>query len=109
MSEFLRAYILEALYDILIVAIIMILMYLSFYRSFFYFFLRQFDASLLELQASLPSNYQDTDDKYKLLRKKLSNDHAKILYCLEDLGLVCAYEVRLYVLYFFFFYLQEEI
>lgn len=92
MSDFLCVYILEALPDILVVAIIMILMYLSFY-CIFLIFLRQFDASLLELQASLPSNYQDTDDKYKLLRKKLSNDHAKILYCLEDLGLVCAYEV----------------
>ena len=67
--------------------------------------MRQFDASLLELQASLPSNYQDTDDKYKLIRKKLSNDHAKILYCLEDLGLLCAYEVRFIcgVIYFFLF------
>uniref|UniRef100_A0A5B7CE62 Uncharacterized protein n=1 Tax=Davidia involucrata TaxID=16924 RepID=A0A5B7CE62_DAVIN len=52
----------------------------------------KFDALLLELQGSLPNHYKDMDDKYKILRKRLSNDHAKILYCLEDLGLICAYE-----------------
>ena len=53
----------------------------------------QFDASLLELQGSLQSNYKDTDDKFNMLRKRLSNDQAKVLYCLDDLGLMCAYEV----------------
>ncbi|PSS19311.1 Endoribonuclease Dicer 3a like [Actinidia chinensis var. chinensis] len=52
----------------------------------------KFDASLLELQGSMPSQFRDMEDKYKALRKRLSNDHAKILYCLEDLGLLCAYE-----------------
>ncbi|KAA8546198.1 hypothetical protein F0562_003063 [Nyssa sinensis] len=52
----------------------------------------KFDALLLELQGSLPSHYRDMDGKYKILRKRLSNDHAKILYCLDDLGLICAYE-----------------
>jgi hypothetical protein len=54
---------------------------------------QQFDASLLELQGSLQSNYKDMDDKFKMLRKRLSKDHAKVLYCLDDLGLMCAYEV----------------
>ena len=53
----------------------------------------QFDASLLELQGSLQSNYKDMDDKFNMLRKRLSNDQAKVLYCLDDLGLMCAYEV----------------
>ncbi|XP_050268142.1 endoribonuclease Dicer homolog 3a isoform X1 [Quercus robur] len=52
----------------------------------------KFDASLLELQGSLQSNYKDTDDKFNMLRKRLSNDQAKVLYCLDDLGLMCAYE-----------------
>ena len=37
----------------------------------------QFDASLLELQGSLQSNYKDTDDKFNMLRKRLSNDQSK--------------------------------
>lgn len=53
----------------------------------------QFDASLSEMQGLLQSTYKDTDDKFKMLRKRLSNDHAKILYCLDELGVLCAYEV----------------
>ncbi|KAL0407818.1 UNVERIFIED_CONTAM: Endoribonuclease Dicer3a [Sesamum radiatum] len=52
----------------------------------------QFDAILLDFQKSLPSQYKDADDKYKLLRDRLANDHSKILFCLENLGLLCAYE-----------------
>ncbi|XP_059458543.1 endoribonuclease Dicer homolog 3 [Corylus avellana] len=52
----------------------------------------KFDASLSESQGLLQSSYKDTDDKFKMLRKRLSNDHAKILYCLDELGLLCAYE-----------------
>ncbi|KAL7001833.1 hypothetical protein U1Q18_002981 [Sarracenia purpurea var. burkii] len=55
---------------------------------------KKFDALLLELQGSMPSHYRDTDDKYQALRKRLSNDHEKILYCLDNLGLLCAYEVE---------------
>ncbi|KAF3446126.1 hypothetical protein FNV43_RR11305 [Rhamnella rubrinervis] len=51
----------------------------------------KFDASLLELHG-LVNNYKDIDDKIKTLRKRLSSDHAKILHCLDDLGLICAYE-----------------
>ncbi|CAK7352744.1 unnamed protein product [Dovyalis caffra] len=53
----------------------------------------KFDASMLDLQGSTKSGYKDMDDKLKTMRKQLSKDHAKILNCLEDLGLVCAYEV----------------
>ncbi|XVF35247.1 hypothetical protein REPUB_Repub18cG0129200 [Reevesia pubescens] len=50
------------------------------------------DASLSKLQCSLQTSYKDMDDKFKMLRKQLSNDHAKILHCLDNLGLICAYE-----------------
>ncbi|PRQ28075.1 putative ribonuclease III post-transcriptional gene silencing PAZ-Argonaute family [Rosa chinensis] len=50
------------------------------------------DASFLKLQESIQSNFKDLDDKVKALRKRLSNDYEKILYCLDDLGLICAYE-----------------
>ncbi|RDX92252.1 Endoribonuclease Dicer-like 3, partial [Mucuna pruriens] len=52
----------------------------------------QFDASLLRLQQSVECQYKDIDDKLGKLRKRLFNDYSKILYCLDDLGLVCAYE-----------------
>jgi endoribonuclease Dicer len=50
---------------------------------------------MLALQGSTQSCYKDMDDKLKATRKQLSKDHAKILNCLEDLGLICAYEVWL--------------
>ncbi|XP_011002830.1 PREDICTED: endoribonuclease Dicer homolog 3-like isoform X2 [Populus euphratica] len=52
----------------------------------------KFDASMLALQGSIQSCYKDMDDKLKATRKQLSKDHVKILNCLEDLGLICAYE-----------------
>nr|XP_019070569.1 endoribonuclease Dicer homolog 3a isoform X1 [Solanum lycopersicum] len=52
----------------------------------------KFDAALADLKLSLPSQYKDTDDIYKKLRKRLSNCYAKILCCLENLGIICAYE-----------------
>ncbi|KAK2645038.1 hypothetical protein Ddye_020233 [Dipteronia dyeriana] len=52
----------------------------------------KFDASLSKLQGSVPNCYKDMDDKFKTLRKLLSNYHAKILYCLDELGLICTYE-----------------
>ncbi|KAL7112075.1 hypothetical protein ACP275_05G130300 [Erythranthe tilingii] len=52
----------------------------------------KFDAILLGFQNSLSSGYKDTDDKFKSLRNRLANDHAKILFILENLGLLCAYE-----------------
>lgn len=56
-------------------------------------FHEQFDALLLKLPGSQHSHYKDIDEKLKTLRKRLSNDLAKILYCLDDLGPICAYEV----------------
>ncbi|XVF48783.1 hypothetical protein PTKIN_Ptkin03bG0216400 [Pterospermum kingtungense] len=50
------------------------------------------DASLSKIQDSLQTSYNDMDDKFETLRKRLSNDHAKILHCLDNLGLICAYE-----------------
>ncbi|PPR87215.1 hypothetical protein GOBAR_AA33473 [Gossypium barbadense] len=50
------------------------------------------DASLSTLQGSIHTSYTDMDDKFKALHKRSSNDHAKILHCLDDLGLICAYE-----------------
>ncbi|KAH9653049.1 Endoribonuclease Dicer [Citrus sinensis] len=52
----------------------------------------KFDASLSKLQGSELNCYKDMDDKHKTLRKQLSDYHAKILYCLDELGLICAYE-----------------
>lgn len=39
------------------------------------------------------SDYKDMDNKFKTLHQQMSNELAKILYCVEDLGLLCAYEV----------------
>ncbi|XP_050220026.1 endoribonuclease Dicer homolog 3 isoform X2 [Mercurialis annua] len=50
------------------------------------------DGSLQSLQGSIQSRYRDADDKHKLMKQRVSNDCSKILNCLEDLGLVCAYE-----------------
>lgn len=53
--------------------------------------LHKFDAVLLDMER-LTSEYKDTDDKYKMLRERLADDHAKILFCLRNLGLICAHE-----------------
>ncbi|GMI97873.1 dicer-like 3, DICER-LIKE 3 [Hibiscus trionum] len=50
------------------------------------------DVSLSKLQDSQQVSYKDLDDKLKALRRRISNDHAKILHCLDNLGLICAYE-----------------
>ncbi|WCJ29281.1 dicer-like 3 [Euphorbia peplus] len=52
----------------------------------------KFDAELVNLQGLTGNNYKDMDEKFKTLRQRLSTDHAKILSCMEDLGLICAYE-----------------
>ncbi|KAI3682095.1 hypothetical protein L2E82_50127 [Cichorium intybus] len=52
----------------------------------------KFEEQLLELQVSLQTNYKDTNEKYEILQKRLSNDYNKIVYCLDELGLLCAYE-----------------
>ncbi|KAK1291521.1 hypothetical protein QJS10_CPB17g02656 [Acorus calamus] len=55
----------------------------------------KFDASLAELQEKDVNQFRDTDDILKATRKRLSNCHATILYCLQDLGIICAIEVNL--------------
>ncbi|KAF9615049.1 hypothetical protein IFM89_021620 [Coptis chinensis] len=52
----------------------------------------KFDDLLVNKQSSLPSQYKDTDETFKALRKKLLSYHAKILHCLDGLGFLCAYE-----------------
>ncbi|RDX68564.1 Endoribonuclease Dicer-like 3a, partial [Mucuna pruriens] len=48
----------------------------------------KFDALLSENQR----NFKDVDGKFKMLSRRMSSEHAKILHCLEDLGILCAYE-----------------
>ncbi|KAM0040846.1 hypothetical protein Hdeb2414_s0011g00359091 [Helianthus debilis subsp. tardiflorus] len=52
----------------------------------------QFEVELLEMQISLQRDYKDSDEKHGILRKRLSDDHSKIVYCIDELGLLCAYE-----------------
>ncbi|XP_010261807.1 PREDICTED: endoribonuclease Dicer homolog 3a isoform X2 [Nelumbo nucifera] len=52
----------------------------------------KFDALLVSIQASLPTQFKDTDDAFNGLKKRLSKYHTKIVCCLDDLGLICAYE-----------------
>ncbi|MCL7031503.1 hypothetical protein MKW94_015389 [Papaver nudicaule] len=52
----------------------------------------KFDSSLVEAQNSKSSHFRDIDETFKALRKKLSSYYLKILYCLDDLGLLCAHE-----------------
>ncbi|XP_047170030.1 endoribonuclease Dicer homolog 3a isoform X2 [Vigna umbellata] len=48
----------------------------------------KFDALLSENK----SNYMDVENKFKTLSQRMSNELGKILHCLEDLGILCAYE-----------------
>ncbi|KAL8499337.1 hypothetical protein ACS0TY_022353 [Phlomoides rotata] len=52
----------------------------------------KFDAVLLGLRKLLPSQFKDTDDKYKALLDRFANDHTKIMFCLDNVGVLCAYE-----------------
>lgn len=54
--------------------------------------LSKFNAVLLGLEKSLPSQHTEMDNKFKLLQERLAKDHSKIVFCLENLGLLCAYE-----------------
>ncbi|KAL2346622.1 hypothetical protein Fmac_000622 [Flemingia macrophylla] len=38
------------------------------------------------------SNYKDVDNKFKTMSQRMSNELAKIIHCIEDLGILCAYE-----------------
>lgn len=50
------------------------------------------EVELLDMQSSVKGNFQDTKEKLEIIRKRLSNNHAKIIYCIDELGLLCAYE-----------------
>ncbi|XP_068656481.1 endoribonuclease Dicer homolog 3a isoform X2 [Aristolochia californica] len=53
---------------------------------------QKFDALVVHLQGSPTYQFKDTVESLKALRRDLENYHAKILYCLDNLGLTCAYE-----------------
>ncbi|GLT85624.1 hypothetical protein SLE2022_038100 [Rubroshorea leprosula] len=50
------------------------------------------EASWFKFDSLLQASVQAMDDKLKKLQQRLSNDHAKILHCLDSLGLICASE-----------------
>ncbi|KAI3913389.1 hypothetical protein MKW98_003868 [Papaver atlanticum] len=52
----------------------------------------KFDSLLVKAQNSKSSQFRDVDETFKALKKKLSSYYLKIVYCLEDLGLLCAHE-----------------
>ncbi|KAJ0819727.1 hypothetical protein HanPSC8_Chr16g0699381 [Helianthus annuus] len=54
----------------------------------------QFEVELLEMQIPLQRDYKESDEKHGILRKRLSDDHSKIVYCIDELGLLCAYEIE---------------
>ncbi|KAI4379952.1 hypothetical protein MLD38_006189 [Melastoma candidum] len=53
----------------------------------------QFSTSgLKEKLEALLLKHMDVDENSKTLRRRLLTDNAKIVHCLDDLGLICAYE-----------------
>lgn len=47
---------------------------------------------------SLQSNYKYTDEKPEILRKRLFNDYTKIIYFVDELDLLGAYEaVKIFI------------
>lgn len=54
----------------------------------------QYDGLIAQLYSRLTNQYKDADEITKESRRRLSNSLAKICYCLEDVGLVCASEVN---------------
>jgi endoribonuclease Dicer len=53
----------------------------------------QYDALITELQNKRSDMYKDADDITKESKRRLSKSIAKICYCLDDVGLICASEV----------------
>ena len=68
---------------------------LNHFLSFVSLLSSQLQVELLDVQSSVKGNFQDTKEKLEIPLKRLSNDHAKIIYCIDELGLLCAYEVSL--------------
>ncbi|KAK4774624.1 hypothetical protein SAY86_009559 [Trapa natans] len=52
----------------------------------------KYDTSLSRIQDSDENHYKNIEDKIEIVGKQLSNDHANIMFCLNDLGLICTYE-----------------
>ncbi|KAG2593731.1 hypothetical protein PVAP13_5NG012593 [Panicum virgatum] len=52
----------------------------------------KYDVLIAELHCRLTNQYKDADQITKESRRRLSNSLAKICYCLEDVGLLCASE-----------------
>ncbi|PWA49555.1 Argonaute/Dicer protein, PAZ [Artemisia annua] len=52
----------------------------------------KFGVQLLEMQISMRSKYKDTNEKHEIFRTRLSNEYADIIYCIDELGLLFAYE-----------------
>lgn len=57
------------------------------------FICEQVDDALVSLQKSPSNKYKDTNEILEASKKNLSCYHAKILYCIDNLGLICATEV----------------
>ncbi|GJT95514.1 luminal binding protein 5-like protein, partial [Tanacetum coccineum] len=58
---------------------------------------RIYDASKIlhvEVKGKLKSSRLKFKDVDRKLRKWLANDHAKIVYCIDELGFLCAYEAE---------------
>ncbi|XP_057810425.1 endoribonuclease Dicer homolog 3a-like [Salvia miltiorrhiza] len=54
--------------------------------------LSKFNAVLLGVKESLPSQDTEMANRCKLLQDRMASDHSKIVFCFENLGLLCAYE-----------------
>ncbi|CAL4972547.1 unnamed protein product [Urochloa decumbens] len=52
----------------------------------------KYDGLIIQLHSRLTNQYKDADEITKESRRRLSNSLAKICYCLEDVGLLCASE-----------------
>ncbi|RCV28682.1 hypothetical protein SETIT_5G422300v2 [Setaria italica] len=52
----------------------------------------KYDGLIAQLYSRLTNQYKDADEITKESRRRLSNSLAKICYCLEDVGLLCASE-----------------
>ncbi|KAG6417141.1 hypothetical protein SASPL_119292 [Salvia splendens] len=52
----------------------------------------KFNAVLLGLEKSLPSQHTEIDNEWKMLKDRMANNHSNITFCFENLGLLCTYE-----------------
>ena len=55
----------------------------------------QYDALITTLQNKPNYQNKESDEIAKESQRRLSNSSAKILYCIDDIGLLCASEVSL--------------